>query len=89
MNLTFVWIKNGVFGGKTCRGFRVIGVNFHICWKRACVKDLTNIMSATDTNRHAKCIFFFNSVNFVKKAQTIPARAGPNLLFEVFKFVKM
>ena len=46
MNLTFVWIKNGVFGGKTCRGFRVIGVNFHICWKRACVKDLTNIMSA-------------------------------------------
>ena len=37
---------NGVFGGKTCRGLRVIGVNFHICWKRACVKDLTNIMSA-------------------------------------------
>jgi len=27
---------------------RVIGVNFHICWKRACVKDLTNIMSGTD-----------------------------------------
>ena len=35
----------GVFGGKTCRGLRVIGVNFHIGWKRACVKDLTNIMS--------------------------------------------
>ena len=38
---------NGVFGGKTCRGLRVIGVNFHIGWKRACVKDLTNIMSVT------------------------------------------
>ena len=37
---------NGVFKGKTCRGLHVIGVNFHICWKRACVKDLTNIMSA-------------------------------------------
>ena len=36
---------NGVFGGKTCCGLRVIGVNFHICWKHACVKDLTNIMS--------------------------------------------
>ena len=51
MNLTFVWIKNGVFGGKTCRGFRVIGVNFHICWKRACVKDLTNIISG---GKHVK-----------------------------------
>ena len=29
---------NGVFGGKTCRGLRIIGVNFHICLKRACVK---------------------------------------------------
>ena len=36
---------DGIFGGKICCGLRVIGVTCHICWNRACVKDLTNIMS--------------------------------------------
>ena len=36
MNITFVC---------GC-GLRVIGVNCHICWKRACVKYMSNIMSA-------------------------------------------
>ena len=64
MNLTFVWIKNDIFGGKTCRGFRVIGVNFHICWKRACVKDLTNIMSEST---HATLLALVKVVNYLLK----------------------
>ena len=39
-------------------------VNFHICWKRACVKDLTNIMSEST---HATLLALVKVVNYLLK----------------------
>ena len=39
--------KNRVFWGKNVAVIRILRVNFHICWKVACVKDLTSIMSVS------------------------------------------
>ena len=40
--------KNCVSWGKKGSNLRVLQVNFHIGWNGACVKHLTNIMSAHD-----------------------------------------